>query len=162
MLLFRAFFLLLKTIAEIRGIHEFTLEEKHFRTSWSSHWMCSVRKGVLRNFAKFTGKHLCQSLFFNKVAGLRPAVLLKKRLWHRCFPVNLAKFVRTVFERTPLGDCFWTSGNYFLRFSCQKKQYFVSLKRTLNARQWKLILWPVDTIFLCFFRDFCQWKVFSV
>ena len=32
---------------------------------------CSVKE-VLRNFAKFTGKHLCQSLFFNKVAGLRP------------------------------------------------------------------------------------------
>ena len=31
---------------------------------------CSVRKGVLRNFAKLTGKHLCQSLYFNKVAGL--------------------------------------------------------------------------------------------
>ena len=30
-------------------------------------------KGVLRNFTKFTGKHLCQSLFFNEVAGLRPA-----------------------------------------------------------------------------------------
>ena len=29
---------------------------------------CSVRKGVLRNLARFTGKHLCQSLFFNKVA----------------------------------------------------------------------------------------------
>ena len=28
------------------------------------------KKGVLRNFAKFTGKHLCQRLFFNKVAGL--------------------------------------------------------------------------------------------
>ena len=28
------------------------------------------KKGVLRNFAKLTGKHLCQSLFFNKVAGL--------------------------------------------------------------------------------------------
>ena len=27
------------------------------------------KKGVLRNFTKFTGKHLCQSLFFNKVAG---------------------------------------------------------------------------------------------
>ena len=26
-------------------------------------------KGVLRNFAKFTGKHLCQGLFFNKVVG---------------------------------------------------------------------------------------------
>ena len=27
------------------------------------------KKDVLRNFVKFTGKHLCQSLFFNKVAG---------------------------------------------------------------------------------------------
>ena len=28
---------------------------------------CSVNKGVLANFTKFTGKHQCQSLFFNKV-----------------------------------------------------------------------------------------------
>ena len=28
------------------------------------------KKGVLRNFTKSTGKHLCQSPFFNKVAGL--------------------------------------------------------------------------------------------
>ena len=34
----------------------------------SSHRRCSVRKGVLRNFTKFTGKHLCQRLFFDKVA----------------------------------------------------------------------------------------------
>ena len=38
----------------------------------SSHRRCSVRKDVLRNYAKFTGRHLCQSLFFNKVPGLRP------------------------------------------------------------------------------------------
>ena len=55
------------------------------------------KKGVLRNFTNFKGKHLCQSLFFNKVAGLRPATLLKKRLWHRCFPVKFAKFLRTPF-----------------------------------------------------------------
>ena len=55
------------------------------------------KKGVLRNFAKFTGKHLCQSLFFNKFAGLRSTTLLKKRLSHRCFPVNFAKFLRTPF-----------------------------------------------------------------
>ena len=30
------------------------------------------RKGVLRNFAKFTGKYLCQSLLFNKVAVRNP------------------------------------------------------------------------------------------
>ena len=27
----------------------------------------------------------------------QPATLLKKRLWHRCFPVNFAKVLRTIF-----------------------------------------------------------------
>ena len=31
---------------------------------------CSVKTGVLKNFVLFTGKHVCQSLFFNKVADL--------------------------------------------------------------------------------------------
>ena len=39
---------------------------------------CSMKKDVLRNFAKVTGKHLGQSLFFNKVAVLTPGTLLKK------------------------------------------------------------------------------------
>ena len=43
-------------------------------------------KIVLKNFAKFTGKHLYQNLFF-----------IKKRLWYRCFPVNFAKFLRIPF-----------------------------------------------------------------
>ena len=47
------------------------------------------RKGVLRNFGKFTGKHLCQSLFIES--------LLKNRLWHWCFPLNFAKFLKTLF-----------------------------------------------------------------
>ena len=51
------------------------------------------KKYVLRNFAKFTGKYLCQSLFF----GLKPATLSKKRLWLRCIPVNFVKFLRTTF-----------------------------------------------------------------
>ena len=56
--------------------------------------------------AKFTGKHLCRSLFFNKVAGLRPASLLKKRLQHRCFPVKFAKFLKTPFLQSIPGGCF--------------------------------------------------------
>ena len=36
------------------------------------------KKGILADFAKFTGKHLCQSLFFNNVAGL---AILDKRLF---------------------------------------------------------------------------------
>ena len=54
------------------------------------------KKGVLRNFAKFTGKPAPESLF-DKVASLRPGSLLKKRLWHRCFPVNFMKSLRTPF-----------------------------------------------------------------
>ena len=62
------------------------------------------KKGILRNFAKFTGKHLCQSPLFNKVAGLRDAPLFKKRPWHKCFPVNLVKFLRTPFFTEHLGS----------------------------------------------------------
>ena len=49
----------------------------------------SVKKGLFRNFAKFAGKHLRQSLFFNKVAGLR--LLLKS------FSLNRRGFLFTYF-----------------------------------------------------------------
>ena len=52
-------------------------------------------KPILKNSAKFAGKHVCQSFFFNQVAGLRPATLLKKRLRHRWFPVIFIKFLTT-------------------------------------------------------------------
>ena len=35
-------------------------------------------KDFLKNFLKFTRKHLCQSPFFNGVVGLSPATLLKR------------------------------------------------------------------------------------
>ena len=41
--------------------------------------------------------------FFNKVTGLRPATLLKKSLWHRCFPVDFVKFLRTPFLKNTSG-----------------------------------------------------------
>ena len=55
------------------------------------------KKCVLKNMAKFLEKHLYLSLVFNKVTGLRPATLLKNRLWHRCFHVNFAIFLRAPF-----------------------------------------------------------------
>ena len=127
-------------------------------------------KGVLRNFAKSTGKQLRQSLLFPTTSlkkrlryrclpvnfaksprtpfftehlwcllllflmclyrvssqdiyaclqtyileastgGLKKT-LLKKRLWHRCFPVNFTKF-----SRTPLDDCFWFPVAFSLDF----------------------------------------------
>ena len=50
----------------------------------SNHRRCSVRKGVLKNFAKFTGKHQCQSLFFNKVKGLDLQLIKKETLVFSC------------------------------------------------------------------------------
>ena len=58
------------------------------------------KKDVLGNFAKFTGKHPCQSLFFNKIAGLQ--LYLKKRLWQRCFLVNCEISKNNYSYRTPL------------------------------------------------------------
>ena len=63
----------------------------------NNHRRCSIRKDVPRNFAKFTGKHLCQGLFLKKLQVIRPTTLSKKKLWRRCFPVNFEKFLRTPF-----------------------------------------------------------------
>ena len=51
----------------------------------SSHLKCFIKKGVLKYFAKIYGKTLV------------PESLLKKRLCHRCFPMNFAKFLRPPF-----------------------------------------------------------------
>ena len=67
------------------------------KLSRSTHQVVFCKKGVLKNFSKFKGKHLFQSLFFNKAVGLRPATLLKMRLWRWCFPVTFANFLRTPF-----------------------------------------------------------------
>ena len=92
-----------------------TMKSTAKKLFWVQLWMCCsitnrrypqkqpsevfYEKGVLWNFTKFTGKHLCQGLFFNKVAGLTPATLFKKRLWHRCFSVIFTKFLRTPFSQ---------------------------------------------------------------
>ena len=94
----------------------------------SSHWRCSVKKDVLENFTKFTRKHLYQSLFLNKVAGLpvfspntgKPATLLKKRLGQRGFPVNFVKFLRTPFLQN-------TSGRLLLEWIDSKRDNFGNL-----------------------------------
>ena len=61
------------------------------------------KKFVLKNFTKIHRKTPVPESFFNKIAGLKPATLLKKRLWHRCFPVNFVKYLITpiTYYRTP-------------------------------------------------------------
>ena len=44
--------------------------------------------------------------YFNKVAALQAYNFIKERLQHRCFPVNIAKFLRTAFLWNTSGSCF--------------------------------------------------------
>ena len=53
--------------------------------------------GALKNFVIFTGKKSVLESFFNRVAGFRSATLLKRRLLHKCFPVNIVKFLKNSF-----------------------------------------------------------------
>ena len=75
--------------------------------SRSSHPEVFCKIGVLKSFAKLTGKYLCLSLFFNKVAGWDLQLYLKKTLSHRRFPVNFAKFLKTPSLHNISGGCFW-------------------------------------------------------
>ena len=53
------------------------------------------KKAVLKNFSILTGRHLCWSLFFNQFVVLQVCNFIKKRFQHRCFSVNIAKFLKT-------------------------------------------------------------------
>ena len=60
----------------------------------------SIRKGVLKSFTIFTEKHLSWSLYLIKLqvfrlASLQVYIFIKIRLQHRCFPLNVAKILRT-------------------------------------------------------------------
>ena len=54
-------------LSKCEQIHRYLWICSYFR---SSRRRCFMLKIAFRNFTKFTGKHPCQSLFFNKVAGL--------------------------------------------------------------------------------------------
>ena len=69
--------------------------------------------GFLKKFEIFKRKHLCWSLFFNKVAGLRPAILLKRRLQLSCFLANIEEFLRTAFYVAQLRWLLLKAGNSF-------------------------------------------------
>ena len=55
-------------------------------------------KKIFLKISQNSQENTCtRASFFKKVAGLRPATLLQKRLWYRCFPMNFEKFLRTPF-----------------------------------------------------------------
>ena len=75
----------------------------HFYRSSRPEVFC--QKDVLRNFVKFTWKHLCQSLFFNKVSGLKPQAcnFIKKETLAQVFFCEFCEISKNTFScRRPL------------------------------------------------------------
>ena len=68
----------------------------------TSEYRCSrpevfCRKSVLKNFAKFKGELLCQSLLFEKVAGLRPYLFIKNGTPAQVFSCEFCKTSKNTF-----------------------------------------------------------------
>ena len=71
----------------------FAKQRFHYSIIRSSHGRCSIKKvflKILQNTQENTSARVSFLIQF-------PASLLQNRLWHRCFPVNFAKFLRTLF-----------------------------------------------------------------
>ena len=75
------------------------LKFQNFKFFRSSRLDVFCKKGVLVNFAKLTGIHLCQGLFFNKVAGLRPEAcnFIKKKTLTQMYSCEFCEIYKNTF-----------------------------------------------------------------
>ena len=106
--------------------------------------------GVLKNFAKFTWKHLCQSLFFNKVAGLMPATLLKKRPLQSC---NFYKLVIWLPWKSNISPSGFLTGSESDHPGLVKNSTIVTIKAVIitSCELWISSFYP----FTCFVYTRC-------
>ena len=99
----------------------------------SSHYRCYFKKGVLKTFAYFTGKHLCWILFLITLRVFRPATLLKDT--EELF-VKISQYPQ---ENTCVGVAFWTlwkrDWQVFFCEYCEifKNTYFKKHPRTTGS-----------------------------
>ena len=88
------------------------------------------RKPARLRKSEFKRESICywQSTYFLKnLQSLRPGTLLKKRLWHNCFPVNFLKFLRTPFFQN-------TSGRLLLQDRKEKRLFLRKQGNTTKER----------------------------
>ena len=86
----------------------------------SSHQGCSVKKVFLERSSQDSQENTC--IRDSYLIELQTWKAVKKRLWHKCFPVNLAKFLRTPFLQN-------TSGRLLLLLAFQKQPPEVFYKK---------------------------------
>ena len=100
------------------------------------------KNAVLKIFAKYTKKRLCWTLFLNKNAGLQYWNFIKKRLQHRCFPMNIAKFLRTT----------------ILKNICERlfERFATWANNITSSRTWRRHFLPARSKKLAF--TWCSWS----
>ena len=98
-----------------------------------SHTRCSVKKHVLKNFANFSGKHLCWSLSLIHLKASRPTTLLKKDSNTGVFLLNFQNFYENLVWRTSANYCS-SNGNEGSRMpAVTTKVYKLKCKHTVNV-----------------------------
>ena len=95
------------------------------------------KKGVLRNFTKFSGKHLCQSLYFNNVAA--------EHLWRLLLNVTiLFNQIKDVSNQSKIKKVFNISINILIIYKEDKKRFSINILikfLTLHAFQILIYTW---------------------
>ena len=105
--------------------------------------MCTVKKGVLRNFTKLTGKHRCQGLLFNKVSG-RASNFVKKETLAQVFSCEFYEISKNTFFTEHLR----TTASVIFPFS--SGSFLYSLQVTLikgGVKFWADWKWLIFTYF---------------
>ena len=99
-------------------------------SSIDNDYLEAATRGVLKDFVRFTGKHLCWSLFLIKLQACKS---IEKRLKHWCFPLHVSKFLRTPILITLLFSNLFVS-DVFSQFFVNTKYIhkYVSLNKTLT------------------------------
>ena len=105
----------------------------------SSHRRCSIKIDVLKNFANFTGKHLCQSLFFNKVAGLKIVAQVFSCEVCRNFPNTF--FAENLRKTTSeYGSFNWEFSFFWVFHKRNSEDWYLSIEQDV----WLLMLFPIN------------------
>ena len=85
---------------------------------------------VFLEISQNSQENTCARVSFLIKLQTRPATLLKKRLWHRCFPVNFVKFLRTPFLQNTTGRLLLISDDskycfgFMLHFRVQDHNFY--------------------------------------
>ena len=134
---------------------------------------CSLKKAFLEISQNLQENTCARVSFLIKLQA--SAILLKTRLWHRCFPVNFTKFLITTFSQNTSGGCFcqeyfwitsWKTMFYVYLFLLLQRIRFLNQKvvvvfiRKIQCRYQKMLFYVLAQKHVFSYDRFltCMWN----